>query len=198
MSLWGAIAGGAMSLLGGERANSASQASAATSGAYNQVTAREQMAFQERMSNSAHQRQVSDLQAAGLNPILSANTGAAAPAGAAGTMPAAKMENTMEGMAQSARELPFLKQQYQKGDADIKAVNASADQSRSATAKNVMETEILRKDIPRTEITNDLYDVVRPWVKKLKEAIQSSPIKDRTNQNYMKKFDERVRQKHQN
>ena len=103
--LGGAIFTGVSSLIGGKAASASSAAST-----------RAQMDFQERMSNTAHQREVADLRAAGLNPILSAKYGGAStPAGASMTYP-----NVIGDAASSALNAKLLGAQIDKVQQETK------------------------------------------------------------------------------
>jgi len=81
----GAIIGAGASLIGGAKANKDRQKSADKATAASAKEAKLNRDFQERLSNTAHQRETEDLEAAGLNRILSAQTsGASTPSGAQG------------------------------------------------------------------------------------------------------------------
>lgn len=65
--------------------------------AFNAEQAQKQMDFQERMSNTAHQREMQDLIAAGLNPILTATGGhgSSSPGGASANAVMAHVDPTL-------------------------------------------------------------------------------------------------------
>ncbi|AXH72188.1 MAG: DNA pilot protein [Microviridae sp.] len=74
------VGGGVLDFVGGIYENSSNARSAADARIANELASERMMAWQERMSNTAHQREVKDLRAAGMNPILTATGGSGASA----------------------------------------------------------------------------------------------------------------------
>lgn len=115
----------------------------------NDAAAREQMAFQERMSSSAYQRATTDMKAAGINPMAAFQQGGAStPSGAAGSMSPAKAENALGAGISSALDAMRLKnetkaQGSQQALNDAMATKALADtETAGASAKSIrVQTE---------------------------------------------------------
>lgn len=134
------------------------------SSAANVAIAERQMAFQERMSSTAHQREVRDLKAAGLNPILSAKYGGSStPAGASATIQPSSA-------AQAYYNTKLLKANIDKVLADVDVSKETAKTQRSQQQVNSAQAASIKADVPKKQVQGSLW-------KKAGEAI-SPALKD--------------------
>lgn len=117
----------------------------------NRDMAREQMAFQERMSGTAYQRATEDMRLAGINPMLAyMQGGASSPQGAT-----AQMSDVIGPAVASAQHARRLSAELKLNSAMVEKTREEAKVPQSVYGKNYAEIDLIKQHFFESKARED-------------------------------------------
>jgi len=162
-------------IISGFMQEDANRSASATAWSRSVTAAQMSRDWEEKMSNTAHQREVLDLRAAGLNPILSAGGGASTPSGAMAQAPApnpAKWD--LEGPVTGAMQFSKAKKELANLIANKAAIEASTAVDRETAKLKGAEAKIAEANAasaPAIKEFNEKYGAQVNAIGRWSEAI---------------------------
>lgn len=192
LPLIGDVVSAGASIFGASSTNATNRDIARENNEFNAAQAQLNRDYQTQMSNTAHQREVADLRAAGLNPLLSANTGASSPGGSSASSSGnPSMQNPFANLnlGGALRDMAQLEMQQQSTQADVRVKDAQAAKTISDTSMDPTRKKLLLQQIEESKYRshpNTLDQLITRYIDRFASSLESgvrqegSRVKDAT------------------